>query len=68
MSAEWWGKSMGADDMDHLRKISPIRHADQVRIPVLLMHGVEDTVVPVEQSRAMNAKLQRRRRMCAMWS
>jgi len=59
MGAEWWGKSMGGDDLDHLRKVSPIRHADQVHIPVLLIHGVEDTVVPVEQSRAMNAKLQK---------
>jgi dienelactone hydrolase len=59
MIAEWWRKSMGADDMDHLRKVSPIRHADQVRVPMLLIHGNEDTVVPVEQSRDMNAKLLR---------
>jgi dipeptidyl aminopeptidase/acylaminoacyl peptidase len=59
MAAEWWSSSMGADDMDHLRKISPIRHADAVRVPILLLHGVEDTVVPVEQSRSMNAKLVR---------
>ena len=59
MIAEWWRKSMGADDMDHLRKVSPIRHADAVRVPMLLIHGVEDTVVPVEQSRDMNAKLLR---------
>lgn len=59
MAAEWWSSSMGADDMDHLRKISPIRHADVVRVPILLLHGVEDTVVPVEQSRSMNARLVR---------
>jgi dienelactone hydrolase len=59
MMAEWWGSSMGADDMDHLRRISPIRHADAVRVPILLLHGVEDTVVPVEQSRSMNARLVR---------
>jgi dipeptidyl aminopeptidase/acylaminoacyl peptidase len=59
MVAEWWGSSMGADDMDHLRKISPLRHADAVRVPTLLLHGVEDTVVPVDQSRAMNTRLLR---------
>jgi dienelactone hydrolase len=59
MIAEWWGSSMGGDDMDHLRKISPARHADVVRVPILLLHGVEDTVVPVDQSRDMNSKLVR---------
>ena len=50
MPAEWWSKSMGSD-MDQLRKISPLRKADQVRIPILLLHGIEDSVVPVDQSR-----------------
>ena len=59
MGAEWWGSSMGGDDLDHLRKISPLRQADAVKVPVLLIHGVEDTVVPVQQSRSMNAKLVR---------
>lgn len=62
MVSEWWRSSMGADDMDHLRKISPARNAAQVRVPILLLHGVEDTVVPVEQSRSMNAKLLRAQR------
>jgi acetyl esterase/lipase len=57
--AEWWTSSMGADDMDHLRKVTPIRHVDVVRVPILLLHGVEDTVVPVDQSRTMNARLVR---------
>jgi dipeptidyl aminopeptidase/acylaminoacyl peptidase len=61
MIAEWWGKSMGSD-MEQLRRVSPLRHADKVRIPILLLHGVEDSVVPIEQSRAMNAKLQRAKR------
>ena len=56
MVAEWWRKSMGSD-MDHLRKVSPLRHADQVRIPILLLHGIDDSVVPIEQSRSMNKKL-----------
>jgi dipeptidyl aminopeptidase/acylaminoacyl peptidase len=45
-----------------LGKISPLRHVEQVRIPVLLIHGIEDTVVPVEQSRTLNSRLQRARR------
>jgi len=58
MVAEWWAKSMGSDK-DQLRRVSPQRHADKVRIPILLLHGLEDSVVPVEQSRAMHVKLQR---------
>ena len=61
MAAEWWRKSMGSD-MDHLRKVSPIRHAENVRAPILLLHGIEDSVVEVEQSRAMNKKLLRAKR------
>jgi dipeptidyl aminopeptidase/acylaminoacyl peptidase len=61
MVAEWWAKSMGSDK-DQLRRVSPQRHADKVRIPILLLHGIEDSVVPVEQSRAMHVKLQRANR------
>ena len=47
MMAEWWSKSMGSD-LEHLRKVSPIGHADQVRAPVLILHGIDDSVVPIE--------------------
>ena len=57
MAAKWWGSSMGGDHIDHLRKISPLRQAAAVRVPLLLIHGLEDTVVPVDQSRSMNARL-----------
>ncbi len=58
MVSEWWRRSMG-DDMDHLRKISPVRLVKQVRAPILILHGVDDSVVPVEQSRAMSRALER---------
>jgi dienelactone hydrolase len=61
MAAEWWRKSMGSD-LDQLRRVSPQRHADKVRIPILLLHGLEDSVVEVKQSREMHAKLQRAQR------
>ena len=57
IGAEWWRKSMGGD-LDQLRKVSPQRQASKVKIPVLLLHGRDDSVVDVEQSRAMNRKLQ----------
>ena len=33
--------------------MSPAYHADGVRIPLLLIHGDKDTVVPIEQSEEM---------------
>ena len=45
-----------------MRKISPLRHVDQVKIPILVLHGIEDTVVPVEQSRRMSSRLERAQR------
>jgi dipeptidyl aminopeptidase/acylaminoacyl peptidase len=58
MVAEWWRRSMG-DDKDHLRAVSPVRHAEALRVPVLILHGENDTVVEVEQSRSMADKLKR---------
>jgi len=33
-----------------LDEISPIRHVDAINVPVLLIHGKDDTVVPYDQS------------------
>lgn len=40
-----------------LRDVSPINHAADFGIPVLLMHGDRDVVVPVSESRRMAARL-----------
>jgi acetyl esterase/lipase len=56
MTAEWWRRSMG-DDMAHLRDITPVDRAGQARAPILLLHGAEDSVVPVRQSRVMADRL-----------
>ena len=34
-------------------QVSPVAHVDKVTAPVLLIHGRDDTVVPLEQSRMM---------------
>jgi dipeptidyl aminopeptidase/acylaminoacyl peptidase len=51
----YWLRFMGADGVkdSDLAAISPARLADKVEIPVLLIHGKDDTVVPYVQSTLM---------------
>jgi dipeptidyl aminopeptidase/acylaminoacyl peptidase len=51
----YWTEFMGAKDGKDpvLDEISPAARAADVTIPVLLIHGKDDTVVPLEQSRTM---------------
>jgi dipeptidyl aminopeptidase/acylaminoacyl peptidase len=55
----FWISRIGSpyDDSEQLRATSPARHADQVKCPVLLMHGEGDTTVPVKQSELMESAL-----------
>jgi dipeptidyl aminopeptidase/acylaminoacyl peptidase len=52
-AAEFWRKMLGAAPKSLLDSTSPARMASQVNIPVLLIHGDKDTVVPIEQSQIM---------------
>jgi dipeptidyl aminopeptidase/acylaminoacyl peptidase len=54
---DYWRLSIG-EDRDAIRAISPINLVDRVRIPILLMHGTDDTVVPIQQSRMIERRLQ----------
>jgi len=51
----FWQSRIGSrdDQGDQLRATSPARHADQVRCPILLMHGEGDTTVRISQSEKM---------------
>ena len=40
-----------------LNKFSPINHLGQMKIPVLIIHGKNDQVVPVEQSMILKNRL-----------
>lgn len=55
----YWTRFLGATDMDDpkLNEISPLRHAADVNIPILLIHGRDDFVVPVQQSTDMESAL-----------
>lgn len=47
----FWGTQGGEDSA--LDAISPVKHVDRIAVPVLLIHGKDDTVVPLAQSQEM---------------
>jgi len=57
----YWTRFMGAEDAGDaaLDKISPVRFAAKADAPILLIHGTDDTVVPIDQSRQMADALRR---------
>jgi dipeptidyl aminopeptidase/acylaminoacyl peptidase len=52
----------GKDD-EKLIAISPITFVDEIKIPILLVHGDEDRTVPVEQSRKMANELKNKNKI-----
>jgi dipeptidyl aminopeptidase/acylaminoacyl peptidase len=60
-TTRYWRAATGSDKGGGkvLRAISPTTFADKVEVPVLLIHGKDDTVVPIDQSREMEAALKR---------
>ena len=54
-SVRYWNRFMGADGPGDrsLDARSPLHLADRADAPILLLHGRDDTVVPIEQSRLM---------------
>ena len=70
MSADYLRASVGdrAEDRERIRSVSPALLADRVRIPILLMHGTDDTVVPIDQSRRMQRALRPPAKSCVSWN
>ena len=54
-TTRYWNRFMGADRLGDrsLDERSPARLAEQADAPILLIHGRDDSVVPIEQSRLM---------------
>jgi dipeptidyl aminopeptidase/acylaminoacyl peptidase len=58
--SRYWGVSGAMDPA--LDAISPIKHLDAVKVPILFIHGRDDTVVPFEQSQLMFDALKKNQR------
>jgi dipeptidyl aminopeptidase/acylaminoacyl peptidase len=58
-SYAYWVRAIGdpRTDAADLRAGSPRLRAGEIRVPVLLMHGAQDSVVPIEQSQMMEQAL-----------
>jgi dipeptidyl aminopeptidase/acylaminoacyl peptidase len=57
----YWHSFMGVDSASdsRLAAITPAALADKADAPILLIHGRDDTVVPIDQSEAMESALKR---------
>ena len=57
----YWERVIGdrKEEKDKLREVSPVNYAERFKAPVLLIHGDDDTVVPIHQSRRMERALKR---------
>jgi dipeptidyl aminopeptidase/acylaminoacyl peptidase len=56
-SSLYWRESIGTRDDPRVGQKSPARHARDIRAPVLLIHGSNDSVVPFAQSQMMDNAL-----------
>lgn len=45
------------EDRGQLKETSPVRLVERIKAPVLLIHGKDDSIVPVDQSRVMASAL-----------
>ena len=61
-SVRFWRKHIGKSSDPEVAQYSPARAAGKVSARVMLMHGVDDTVVPYAQSEFMETALRRERK------
>lgn len=56
-----WVKRIGDPKTDAaaIADASPIKHVEKFKVPVLMIHGAADWIVPIEQSRIMQRALRR---------
>jgi dipeptidyl aminopeptidase/acylaminoacyl peptidase len=59
VGSDFWRRSIGdpRTDAARIRDVSPLQQAERIGVPVLLMHGENDTVVPISQSTRLRDRL-----------
>jgi len=57
----YWNKVIGNSktERDKLIEVSPVNSADQFQAPLLMLHGKDDTIVPLKQSQRMHKAMKR---------
>jgi len=60
-AGRYWKQNMGASKIGDtgLDAVSPARFAERITVPVMLMHGPDDTVVPIRQTEIMAEAMRR---------
>ena len=56
----WWPRGDPKTQADLLRDLSPIHRLDQVRAPTIVLHGANDTNVPVVEAEQVAENLKQR--------
>ncbi len=61
IATRYWREFLGvkSDNDPALDVMSPALHADKASVPIMLIHGRDDTVVPISQSHHMEAALKK---------
>lgn len=61
LTVRYWDRYFGASGSGDpiLKTLSPVEYAEKVSIPIMLIHGKDDTVVPFNQSELMARALKR---------
>ncbi len=58
---QYWVKRLGdpARDLEQMKSVSPALNAASFKVPVLLIHGSADRIVPIDQSNRMRKALEK---------
>ena len=54
-----WGDDKGPGATKYINEISPLLHVKNIKAPVLISHGTNDNVVPVEHARRLRSEMEK---------